>query len=105
MESGYFLRTHWTLGTGTLRPLSFKSFKSVEYLKIRGTFNCFASQRTNNFLFNKSIMKRLFISLLSLLAITASAQVGFGDAQKFNQDWLFQLGDDSLAVNPSFDDS
>ena len=50
-------------------------------------------------------MKKLFISLLSLLAITATAQVGFGDAVKFNQDWLFQLGDDSLAVNPSFDDS
>ena len=50
-------------------------------------------------------MKRLLFSIISLFALSASAQVGFGDAQKFNQDWLFQLGDDSLAVNPSFDDS
>lgn len=50
-------------------------------------------------------MKRLLFSIISLFALSASAQVGFGDAQKFNQDWLFQLGDDLLAVNPSFDDS
>ena len=50
-------------------------------------------------------MKRLLFSIISLFALSASAQVGFGDAVKFNQDWLFQLGDDSLAVNPSFDDS
>ncbi len=37
--------------------------------------------------------------------MSAMAQVGFGDAVKFNQDWLFQLGDDSLAVNPDYDDS
>ena len=50
-------------------------------------------------------MKRFLFSIIFLFALSASAQVGFGDAQKFNQDWLFQLGDDSLAVNPSFDDS
>lgn len=34
-----------------------------------------------------------------------TAQVSFGDAGKFNDEWLFLLKDDSAAVQPSYDDS
>ena len=50
-------------------------------------------------------MKQFLISLLSLWVMSATAQVGFGNTERFNLDWLFQLGDDSTAVAPSFDDS
>lgn len=51
-------------------------------------------------------MKSIFLSLLcALLSLQAVAQVSFGQASLFNDAWLFQLGDDSLAINPTFDDS
>ena len=51
-------------------------------------------------------MRSLLIFLLTFISLfSASAQVDFGHAMKFNNDWLFQLGDDSLAVNMSYDDS
>lgn len=39
------------------------------------------------------------------LSLPAGAQVSFGNAVKFNDDWLFSLKDDSASHNPSFDDS
>ncbi len=53
-------------------------------------------------------MKRLtwiFGLLMTLVAGTCCAQVSFGRAERFNDDWLFRLGDDSTALAPAFDDS
>lgn len=42
-------------------------------------------------------MKKLFTAGLLLMAcLGAQAQVSFGEAQKFNEEWQFSLGDDSL---------
>ena len=46
----------------------------------------------------------IFITAL-LAARPAQAQVSFGNATKFNDEWLFRLTDDSTIVNPAFDDS
>ena len=37
-----------------------------------------------------------------LTGLPAQAQVSFGNATKFNEDWLFRLTDDSTIVNPAF---
>lgn len=51
-------------------------------------------------------MKRLLISLLaSLAALSAMAQVSFGDAVRFDNGWRFHLGDTPEAVADGFDDS
>ncbi len=42
-------------------------------------------------------MKLLPTLLLAASSLTASAQVSFGNPYKFNDDWQFSLGDDSLA--------
>ncbi len=38
-------------------------------------------------------------------AVSARAQVAFGNAQLFNDDWLFLLADDSLAARAEYDDT
>lgn len=51
-------------------------------------------------------MKKLLFALV-LLVLTnasASAQVSFGDAKLFNEGWLFNLADDSLALNEKYND-
>lgn len=51
-------------------------------------------------------MKKLLFALV-LLVLTnasASAQVSFGDAKLFNEGWLFNLADDSLAQNEKYND-
>ena len=50
-------------------------------------------------------MKKLFALLLSLMSVCASAQVSFGNAVKFNEDWRFVLADDSMAQRIDYDDS
>ena len=53
-------------------------------------------------------MKKYLSSLITALAMTSSvalAQVGFGHAQKFNNDWKFALTDDSLAIEPKYKDA
>lgn len=50
--------------------------------------------------------KAFFIILLGLLVCTVvQAQVSFGEAKKFNENWLFSLSDDSLSTSASYDDS
>lgn len=50
--------------------------------------------------------KAFFIILLWLLVCTVvQAQVSFGEAKKFNENWLFSLSDDSLSTSVSYDDS
>lgn len=50
--------------------------------------------------------KAFFIILLGLLVCTVvQAQVSFGEAKKFNENWLFSLSDDSLGASASYDDS
>lgn len=50
--------------------------------------------------------KAFFIILLGLLVcIVVQAQVSFGEAKKFNENWLFSLSDDSLGASASYDDS
>lgn len=50
--------------------------------------------------------KAFFIILLGLLVcIVVQAQVSFGEAKKFNENWLFSLSDDSLSTSVSYDDS
>ena len=51
------------------------------------------------------IMKKLWISLLCLVSISAVAQVSFGTSEKFNEGWRFVLDDDSAAISPDYDDS
>lgn len=43
--------------------------------------------------------------LLSLSCSDASAQVSFGNPEKFNDGWLFQLGDDENSFKPEYADS
>ena len=50
-------------------------------------------------------MKKLFALLLCLVSVCASAQVSFGNAVKFNEDWRFVLADDSMAQRIDYDDS
>ena len=50
-------------------------------------------------------MKKLFTLLLCAISICASAQVSFGSAVKFNEEWRFMLADDSMALKPEYDDS
>jgi beta-galactosidase/beta-glucuronidase len=53
-------------------------------------------------------MKKYLSSLITALAMTSSvalAQVGFGHAQKFNNDWKFALTDDSLAIEQKYKDA
>lgn len=51
-------------------------------------------------------MTRLFtIFLILMLSAKCGAQVSFGTASLFNDDWKFSLSDDSLARNVDFDDS
>lgn len=50
--------------------------------------------------------KAFFIILLGLLVCTVvQAQVSFGEAKKFNENWLFSLSDNSLSTSVSYDDS
>lgn len=50
----------------------------------------------------------LFAAIMSVMALVtgtpAKAQVSFGDANKFNDGWLFHLKDDSAAVSTSYED-
>ena len=54
-------------------------------------------------------MNRLIVNLVGLLVLCLAtplqAQVSFGQAQKFNDGWLFQLKDDSTYRQNSYDDS
>ncbi|MDE6772925.1 MAG: hypothetical protein K2J49_10020, partial [Muribaculaceae bacterium] len=45
-----------------------------------------------------------FAALLAFSGV-ASAQVGFGDAVKFNDGWLFELSDTTGAAAPEWADS
>lgn len=50
-------------------------------------------------------MKKILSTLItSAVAALAMAQVSFGDASLFNDQWLFNQGDESAAVNSDFDD-
>ena len=50
--------------------------------------------------------KAFFTILLGLLvSIVVQAQVSFGEAKKFNENWLFSLSDDSLGASASYNDS
>ena len=40
-----------------------------------------------------------------LVCTVVQAQVSFGEAKKFNENWLFSLSDDSLSTSVSYDDS
>ena len=52
-------------------------------------------------------MRRLFLTFLLplLTGLAAAAQVSFGDATLFNDQWRFHLGDTPEAVEAGFDDS
>lgn len=47
----------------------------------------------------------LLFCLICLNTALLKAQVSFGDAKKFNDDWLFRLTDDSTIVQPNYNDS
>ena len=47
----------------------------------------------------------LFCSFILLACFSVQAQVSFGEAKKFNENWLFSLSDDSLGASASYDDS
>lgn len=50
--------------------------------------------------------KAFFIIFWGLLVCTVvQAQVSFGEAKKFNENWLFSLSDDSLGASVSYNDS
>lgn len=50
-------------------------------------------------------MKKILTTLItSAVAALAMAQVSFGDASLFNDQWLFNQGDEAAAVNNDFDD-
>ena len=51
------------------------------------------------------MFRQSFTALLSLLALPALSQVSFGEAQLFDDTWLFQKGDDSLAIQVNYDDT
>ena len=51
----------------------------------------------------KNAIFTLTVFMTALLTgLPAQAQVSFGNATKFNEDWLFRLTDDSTIVNPVF---
>ena len=51
-------------------------------------------------------MKRIFLLVLSLLTgVCTLAQVSFGEASRFNDNWRFHLGDTPEAVAADFDDT
>lgn len=58
---------------------------------------------------NHKLMKRLFSHLLLLFLAPIStqlwAQAGFGQAEKFNDDWLFIQQDDASMAKPDYDDT
>ena len=45
----------------------------------------------------------LFCSFILLACFSVQAQVSFGEAKKFNENWLFSLSDDSLGASASYD--
>ena len=47
----------------------------------------------------------LLTLLFVLIAQVASAQVSFGEPQRFNDDWLFLLSDDPAMARPAYDDT
>lgn len=47
----------------------------------------------------------LFCSFILLVCFSVQAQVSFGEAKKFNENWLFSLSDDSLGASASYNDS
>ena len=47
----------------------------------------------------------LLTFLFVLIAQVASAQVSFGESQRFNDDWLFLLSDDPAMARPAYDDT
>ncbi len=51
--------------------------------------------------------KRILLWCLFWLALpmALSAQVSFGEATQMNEEWLFQLKDDSTALQPTYDDA
>lgn len=54
----------------------------------------------------QNYMRRLtFLSFFLLACLGMRAQVSFGDATLFDDDWLFSLSDDAQAKETSFDDS
>lgn len=52
-------------------------------------------------------MKNQLLIILFFLSVcfSLSAQVSFGGAKKFNENWLFSLSDDSLGASASYNDS
>lgn len=59
---------------------------------------------------NKRIQFRIIwgcvlVVVLSLSCFKSEAQVSFGNPEKFNDGWLFQLGDNADAIMPEFADS
>ena len=44
----------------------------------------------------------LFCSFILLACFSVQAQVSFGEAKKFNENWLFSLSDDSLGASASY---
>lgn len=54
----------------------------------------------------KNVLITTMLCIMALCTVApTTAQVSFGDAGKFNDEWLFLLKDDSAAVQPSYDDS
>lgn len=53
----------------------------------------------------KTLLTWIFGVLTICLATPLSAQVSFGDAQKFNDGWLFRLEDDSTFKQKAYDDA
>ena len=49
--------------------------------------------------------KLLSLLLVGVITLTATAQVSFGNAEKFNQGWRFILADDNKALTPDYNDS
>lgn len=47
----------------------------------------------------------LFCLFILLVCFSVQAQVSFGEAKKFNENWLFSLSDDSLGASVSYNDS
>lgn len=55
---------------------------------------------------NKSLPLLLFLLLLGLVAACSPSEAGKTERrQDFTADWTFQLGDDTLAARPDYDDS
>ena len=55
--------------------------------------------------FCKEIKRAAFCAAFFVMTSAAFAQVSFGNAEKFNDDWLFILDDVTEAANPEFADS